>query len=165
MAIASGAMCVSGSALAQDDAPRRLEEVIVTASKRAENLQDVPIAVQAMDSAMLEDREIKNFEDWVKNAPSVNFSGRGPGQNSLYIRGVAGNPTGIYRSGALSSSPTVALYLDDAPMISNGRNIDLYITDMQRLEVLPGPQGTRRQFHDRHGASGCHQAGTERIQR
>ncbi|MEX2524098.1 MAG: TonB-dependent receptor [Gammaproteobacteria bacterium] len=155
MAIASGAMGVSGSAFAQDDAPRRLEEVIVTASKRAENLQDVPISVQSMDAAMLEERAITTFEDWVKNAPSVNFSGRGPGQNSIFIRGIAGNPQDIRKSGGLSSSPAVALYLDDAPLITNGRNMDLYITDMQRIEVLPGPQGTLY--------GGSSQSGTVRL--
>jgi len=155
MAIASSAMGVSGSALAQQDGAKRLEEIIVTASKREENLQSVPIAVQAMDAAMLEDFDINTFEDWVKQAPSVNFSGRGPGQNSMFIRGVSANPSDIRKSGGLSSSPTVALYLDDAPLISNGRNIDLYITDLQRIEVRPGPQGTL------YGASS--QAGTVRL--
>jgi outer membrane receptor protein involved in Fe transport len=159
-AIASGAVGVSGNAVAQDDdspqeGSRRLEEVIVTASKREESLQSVPIAVQAMDAAMLDDLDINTFEDWVKQAPSVNFSGRGPGQNSMFIRGVSANPSDIRKSGGLSSSPTVALYLDDAPLISNGRNIDLYITDLQRIEVLPGPQGTL------YGASS--QAGTVRL--
>lgn len=156
MAIASGAVGVSGIALAQqEDGSRRLEEIIVTASKREENLQDVPIAVNAMDAEMLEVLDINSFEDWVKQAPNVNFSGRGPGQNSMFIRGVAANPSDIRKSGGLSSSPTVALYLDDAPLISNARNVDLFITDMQRIEVLPGPQGTL------YGASS--QAGTVRL--
>lgn len=155
IAIASGSVGMSGSALAQEEGSRRLEEIIVTASKREQNLQDVPIAVQAMDAGMLEDLDINTFEDWVKQAPSVNFSGSGPGQNSMFIRGVSANPSDIRKSGGLSSSPTVALYLDDAPMISNGRNIDLYITDLQRIEVLPGPQGTL------YGASS--QAGTVRL--
>ena len=157
MAIASGCVGVSGSVLAQEaqEGTRRLEEIIVSASKREERLQDVPIAVQAMDAAMLEDFDINSFEDWVKHAPSVNFSGRGPGQNSMFIRGVSANPSDIRKSGGLSSSPTVALYLDDAPLISNARNVDLYITDIERIEVLPGPQGTL------YGASS--QAGTVRL--
>ncbi len=155
MAIASGCIGVSGTVLAQDSDSRRLEEIIVTASKREESLQSVPIAVQAMDAEMLEVFDINSFDDWIRYAPSVNFSGRGPGQNSMYIRGVAANPSDIRKSGGLSSSPTVALYLDDAPLISNARNIDLYITDIQRIEVLPGPQGTL------YGASS--QAGTVRL--
>jgi len=63
LAIASGSIGISGSASAQEEGSRRLEEIVVTAAKREENLQDVPIAVQAMDAGMIEDFGIENFED------------------------------------------------------------------------------------------------------
>jgi iron complex outermembrane receptor protein len=143
IAIASGSVGISGSALAQEqeDGPKRLEEIIVTASKRAENLQHVPIAVQAMDAGMIEDLNIQNFEDYVKYAPNVNFAGRGPGQNSVYMRGITAGG-GLFGSGRSESTSSVALYLDEAAMSTTGRNIDVHMVDVNRIEVLPGPQGT-----------------------
>ena len=143
IAIASGCVGVSGSALAQqqDGGARQLEEIIVTASKREQNLQDVPIAVMALDSQVLEDRDIQSFDDWVKQVPSVNFAGRGPGQNQMYMRGITAGG-GLYSSGRAESTSSVALYLDEAAMTTTGRNIDVHLVDVNRIEVLPGPQGT-----------------------
>ncbi|MEX2124454.1 MAG: TonB-dependent receptor [Woeseia sp.] len=156
LAIASGAVGVSGSALAQEqeDGSKRLEEIIVTAAKREQNLQDVPIAVQAMDAAMLENLNIQSFEDYVKQAPSVNFSGRGPGQNAVFMRGITAGG-GLYSSGRAESTSSVALYVDEAAMTTTGRNIDVHLFDVNRIEILPGPQGTL------YGQSS--QAGTIRI--
>ncbi len=141
LAIASGAVGFSGSAFAQEDSRRTLEEIVVTASKRSENMQDIPITVQAMDAAMLEDLNIQSFEDYVKQAPSVNFSGRGPGQNAVYMRGITAGG-GLYSSGRAESTSSVALYVDEAAMTTTGRNIDVHLFDANRIEVLPGPQGT-----------------------
>lgn len=154
IAIATGSVGISGGALAQDEGSKRLEEIIVTASKRSENMQEIPIAVQAMDAAMLQDLNIQSFEDWVKQAPSVNFSGRGPGQNAVYMRGITAGG-GLYSSGRTEATSSVALYLDEAAMTTTGRNIDVHLVDVNRIEVLPGPQGTL------YGQSS--QAGTIRI--
>ena len=154
IAIASGSIGVSGSALAQEDGPKQLEEIIVTATKRSQNLQDVPIAVQAMDAAMMKDLNIQSFEDYVRQAPSVHFSGRGPGQNAVYMRGITAGG-GLYSSGRAESTSSVALYVDEAAMTTTGRNIDVHLFDVSRIEILPGPQGTL------YGQSS--QAGTIRI--
>jgi outer membrane receptor protein involved in Fe transport len=141
LAIASGSVGISSGAFAQDDSSRRLDEIVVTATKRTENLQDVPVAVQAIDTQMLHDLNIQSFNDWVMQAPNVNFDGRGPGQNRVYMRGITTGGT-IYSSGRSESTESVAFYIDEAAMTSTGRNMDVYLLDVERIEVLPGPQGT-----------------------
>ena len=132
-----------------------IEEITVTATKRAASMQDVALAVQAMDSQALEDQNIQSFTDYVKYLPSVNFGGRGPGQNEIYVRGAAVDAINITVAESQGSAPNVALYLDEQPVTSGGRNLDVYVTDMERIEVLPGPQGTL------YGASSM--AGTVRL--
>jgi iron complex outermembrane receptor protein len=119
-----------------------IEEIIVTASKRSESMQDVPLAVQAISSEQLKDLNIQSFSDYVNYLPSVNFGGRGPGQNEIYIRGAAVDAINITVAESQGTAPNVALYLDEQPVTVGGRNLDVYITDMERIEVLPGPQGT-----------------------
>ena len=132
-----------------------LGEVIVTATRRAGSIQSVPFEIQAIDSNGLKAQNIKNFQDYVTHLPGVSFAGTGPGQNDIYIRGLASNKIGVQLSGAQGTAPNVALYLDDQPVTLTGRNLDVYITDMERIEVLAGPQGTL------FGASS--QAGTVRL--
>ncbi len=132
-----------------------LEEVVVTATKRAESAQDIPVAIQAIGQESLEDLGIGNFKDYIKVLPGVNSGGRGPGRNEIFIRGVSVGKGGLKIAGAIGTEPNVALYLDEAPISLGGRNIDAYMTDMNRVEVLPGPQGTL------FGASS--QAGTVRL--
>lgn len=132
-----------------------IEEVVVTASKRSASMQDIPIAVQAMTENTLKEQNITSFEDYIKYLPSVNAGGRGPGQNEIYIRGAAVDAINITVAESQGSAPNVALYLDEQPVTAGGRNLDVYITDMERIEVLPGPQGTL------YGASS--QAGTVRL--
>ena len=132
-----------------------IEEITVTATKRSASMQDIPLAVQAMDAQRLEDENIQSFSDYVKYLPSVNAGGRGPGQNEIYIRGAAVDAINITVAESQGSAPNVALYLDEQPVTSGGRNIDVYVTDMERIEVLPGPQGTL------YGASSM--AGTVRL--
>lgn len=133
----------------------QIEEVLVTATKREERAQDVPVAVQALDGTTIEQLNIGNFNDYVRYLPNVTFGGRGPGQSTVYIRGMAVEPITVLISGAQGSVPNVALYLDEQPVTAPGRNLDVYAADMQRIEVLPGPQGTI------FGASS--QAGTVRL--
>jgi len=154
-AIASSVVGVAGSALAQEPRGLVLEEIIVTATKRAENMQDIPVAVQALGADALESHNINSFEDYVHQLPNVSFAGRGPGQNDVYIRGIATSKGSLFQAGGIGAGPTVAMYIDEAPITAAGRNLDVYVTDMERLEVLPGPQGTL------YGASS--QAGTLRM--
>ena len=155
LAIAAGAVGVSGSALAQEDGALVIEEIMVTATKRSESMQDIPLAVQAMGAEMLDDREINSFSDYLKELPNVTFAGRGPGQNDVYIRGISTSKGSLWQAGGIGAGPTVAMYIDEAPITAAGRNLDVYVSDINRIEVLPGPQGTL------YGASS--QAGTLRL--
>lgn len=149
---------VAASALSAHSAltqAQMLEEVIVTATKKSESMQDVAIAVQAMSGQALREQNVTNFEDYVAQLPSVNMGGRGPGQNEVYIRGAAVDAINITVAESQGSAPNVAMYLDEQPITAGGRNLDVYISDMERIEVLPGPQGTL------YGASS--QAGTVRL--
>jgi iron complex outermembrane receptor protein len=148
LAVAVGA---SGTALAAG----QLEEIVVTATKRSESAQDIPITVQAIGEQALEDLGISNFKDYIRNLAGVTSGGRGPGRNEVFIRGVSVGKGGLKIAGAVGSEPTVSFFLDEAPISIGGRNIDPYMTDMSRVEVLPGPQGTL------FGASS--QAGTVRL--
>ena len=120
-----------------------IQEVVVTAQRRSENLQDVPIAVQAMTGDTLAQLNIENFDDMTKQLPNVTVSSFGPGQSNIYMRGLSvGNTGGQQGSGGTGSFPNVSVYLDDQSAQVPGRNLDIYAVDLQRVEVLEGPQGT-----------------------
>ena len=150
------AALASTSLAAQDTgAPAKLETIEVTATKRSESIQDVPVAVSALDGKALENLGIDNFQDYVEFLPNVVFQGTGPGQNEIYIRGAATTQSSITLSSVQALQPSVAFYLDEMPVSMAGRNLDILATDVERVEVLPGPQGTL------FGASS--QAGTVRL--
>nr|WP_262690829.1 TonB-dependent receptor [Kordiimonas aestuarii] len=132
-----------------------IEEITVTATKRAASTQDVAVAVQAINGKALRDQNIGNFDDYVRFLPNVTAGGRGPGQSTVFIRGMAVQPITVMLSGAQGTTPNVALYVDEQPVTAPGRNLDVYAADLERIEVLPGPQGTL------FGASS--QAGTVRL--
>ncbi|MFK8041959.1 TonB-dependent receptor [Congregibacter sp.] len=146
---------VAGGSLASANAFAQLEEVIVTATKRSASTQDIPVAVQALGEDTLNDMGVTNFEDYLVQLPGVTAGGSGPGQNTIYIRGVASTTPNLTTAGVAGLSPNVALYLDEQPLAQPGRNLDVYTADMNRIEVLAGPQGTL------FGASS--QAGTVRL--
>ena len=133
-AIASSAAGVAGAA--------EIEEVIVTATKRAESSQAVPIALQAVGGDTLRELRSETFDKYVDFLPNVVSAGNGPGQKEIYIRGSATEQTSVTISSAQGSAPGVALYLDEYPVSFGGRNLDVYAADIQRVEVLSGPQGT-----------------------
>jgi len=134
----------SGAVQAQEEAgtTRILEEIIVTASRRSESLQDVPIAVQAMSGKKLRELGIDSFEDYIAVLPGVNAQGQAPGKQEVFMRGVTPGRNSAVRLSGISGEPSVAIYLDETPVTTPGRNIDLYAIDLQRIEVLKGPQGT-----------------------
>jgi iron complex outermembrane recepter protein len=147
----TAALAGSGAAHAQ----RAIEEITVTATKREESMQDVPVAVSALQADVLEELNISSFRDYVQYLPNVTVQGTGPGQNEIFIRGAATSQTIVTLSSVQGLQPSVALYLDEQPVALQGRNLDIYATDLARIEVLPGPQGTL------FGASS--QAGTVRL--
>ncbi len=135
-AVVSGALAMPQQAPAQD---LIIEEIMVTAQKREQNLQDVPVAVTAFNNTALTELGIQGFADFAAMVPSLNYKSFGyPGGATLYMRGAAdggdGNPSG--------SAPSVAVYLDEQPVSSIGSNLDIHIYDMERIEALVGPQGT-----------------------
>lgn len=132
-----------------------IEEIVVTATKRAASTQDIPIAVSAVTEESLEQLGISNFSDYLVQLPGVTAGGSGPGQNTIYIRGVASTTPNLTTAGVAGLAPNVALYLDEQPLAQPGRNLDVYAADLNRVEVLSGPQGTL------FGASS--QAGTVRL--
>ena len=123
-------------------AQQSIEEITVTATKREESLQDVPVAVTALTETALEEIGITNFADYVLELPGVTAGGSGPGQNTVYIRGVASTTPNLTTAGVAGLTPNVAFYLDQQPLSQPGRNLDVYAADLQRIEVLSGPQGT-----------------------
>ncbi|MBV9696487.1 MAG: TonB-dependent receptor, partial [Gammaproteobacteria bacterium] len=145
-------------AMAQEQEQVGLQEVVVTAQKRVENLQDVPIAVEVLDSRKLEQLNILGLDDYVKLSPSVSYSrgnGQGgngqPGESHVYIRGVVNGGDGNHSG----SQPAVGTYLDEQPVTTIDGTPDVHIYDIARIEVLEGPQGTL------YGASS--ESGTIRI--
>ena len=142
LAVMHGAYAADKTASAQEG----LEEVIVTAQKRVENLQNVPISVQVFDNRTIEELGIVNLEDYVLYTPSLTLlqagSGGGgnaqPGSSLVYIRGVVSGGDGN-QSG---SQPSVGTYLDEIPVTTVDGSVDIHMYDMQRIEVLKGPQGT-----------------------
>ncbi len=125
--------------------------IIVTATKREENLQDVPVSIQAIGTRRLDQLNISNFEDYTKQLPSVSFQTAAPGFTTVYMRGVASGGDGNHTG----SLPSVGFYLDEQPVTTIGGTLDVHIYDIARIESLAGPQGTL------YGASS--QAGTIRI--
>jgi outer membrane receptor protein involved in Fe transport len=117
-------------------------EVIVTAQRREESIQNVPIQVTALTSETLTQLNISTFEDYLKVLPNVSASTHGPGQGQIYMRGLATTEDGNQSTGATGSFPNVAVYLDDQSAQLPGRNLDIYAADLERVEVLEGPQGT-----------------------
>ncbi|MCP5012882.1 MAG: Plug domain-containing protein, partial [Aestuariibacter sp.] len=104
-------------ALAQTpDTKASIETIEVTATKRSESIQDVPVAVSALSGDALENMGIDNFQDYVEFLPNVVFQGTGPGQNEIYIRGAATTQSSITLSSVQALQPSVAFYQDEMPV-------------------------------------------------
>jgi outer membrane receptor protein involved in Fe transport len=156
----SVAICfaIAASAQAQEAAPPpadpntpMLDTIEVTAQKRTENLQKVPISMQVLGEEQLDNLVVSDFEDYVKFLPTVSYQTFGPGFAQIYMRGVASGGDGNH-SGSL---PSVGVYLDEQPVTTIQGPLDIHIYDVARVESLAGPQGTL------YGASA--QAGALRI--
>src|SRR5579864_9420281 len=119
-----------------------LEEITVTAQRRSESIQNVPITIQAITGDQLGQLNVTTFDDVLKYLPNVTFSSNGPGQGNIYMRGLSAGFAGNQSSAAINPFPNVATYLDDQSMAFPARNVDVYMADMERIEVLDGPQGT-----------------------
>uniref|UniRef100_UPI003567BE85 TonB-dependent receptor plug domain-containing protein n=1 Tax=Litorivivens sp. TaxID=2020868 RepID=UPI003567BE85 len=130
IALAAAIISMSSLSIAQ------LEEVIVTAQKREQSMQDVPMAITAIGGRMLENNEINSVSDLSKLVPSLKFTpGDSPKNNSIRVRGVG---TDVFSSAV---EPNVSVVLDNVPLARTSlANFDF--ADVERVEVLRGPQGT-----------------------
>jgi outer membrane receptor protein involved in Fe transport len=117
-------------------------EVTVTAQRRTENIQDVPITIQALTGETLSQLNVTTFDDFVKYLPNVSTATIGPGQGNIYMRGLSTGADGTQGVGSVGQFPNVAVYLDDQSTSLPGRNLDVYAADIERVEILEGPQGT-----------------------
>jgi outer membrane receptor protein involved in Fe transport len=128
-----------------------LGAVTVTAQKREENLQKVPISIQVLGDEKLKQMSANDFDDYSKLLPSISFD-RGEGGTSVpYMRGVASGENNNHSG----PQPSVGVYLDEQPVTTIGGVLDVHLYDIERVEALAGPQGTL------YGASS--EAGTIRI--
>jgi iron complex outermembrane receptor protein len=136
----------TGRAATDDD-----DEIVVTATKREENLQDIPLAITAFGTERLEELQVNDFQDYARQVPSISFQTAGPGFSNVYFRGVASGENANHSA----SLPSVGTYLDEQPITTITGALDVHVFDIARVEALAGPQGTL------YGASS--QAGTIRI--
>ena len=129
-------------AQAQDDSNAMLEEVIVTAQKREQNLQDVAVSLQVLGNQQLQDLNVRAFEDFIAFLPTVSYTAQGgpggPGFGQVYMRGIASGGDGNHSA----SMPSVGYYLDEQPVTTINQVLDIYMYDIARVETLAGPQGT-----------------------
>ena len=125
--------------MATDDEP---SVVIVTAERRREAVQNVPGTIQVLTNATLARLHVTTFDDFAGYLPGVTVHGVGPAQNSIYMRGLGTGEYASQNAGSNGSFPNVAIYLDEQSAQLPGRNLDIYAADLERIEVLEGPQGT-----------------------
>jgi len=114
-----------------------LEEVIVSARKRDENLQDVPLSIDVFTHKDLQDLAITSFDDYAQKVPSLSFNSTGPGTQVFVMRGVSDGSNPNY-----SNTSSTGFFVDDMSMSDAGTQPDLHLYDIERIEVLNGPQGT-----------------------
>ena len=130
------------AAAASADSSDALGEIIVTAQRRMENIQNVPIQIQALTSETLAQLNVVNFDQFIKYLPNVTQSTNGPAQGEIFMRGLSVGGGGGQGGGTTGAFPAVAIYLDEQSGQVPGRNLDIYAADLERIEVLEGPQGT-----------------------
>src|SRR6202522_893730 len=107
-----------------------IQEITVTAQRRSESLENVPITIQAVTGDQLKQLNVTTFDDLIRYTPNVTYSGNGPGQGNIFMRGLSSGGTGNQGFSITAPFPNVALYLDDQSMQSPDRNIDVYMVDM-----------------------------------
>ena len=125
-----------GAANAEEQDERRIEEVVVTATKREADMQDVAQSITAFTSADLERLGARDMKEYIDALPSVTLVNSLPGRNSVVFRGVS-TGSSEYRTDSMT-----AVYLDEQPLTTNSQQVDPWLVDIERIEALPGPQGT-----------------------
>jgi outer membrane receptor protein involved in Fe transport len=113
-----------------------LEAVIVTARKREETLIDIPQEIQAISQQQLERANLNNLDDFSRFVPSLSYNAITPGRGAIYFRGVADD------SSSFIADASSAIYLDEQPLTQSSLQPEVRLVDIERIEALPGPQGT-----------------------
>ena len=119
-----------------------LEEVVVTATKRETSLQNTAMAITAVDSELIDKKNLVSMDDYLRNIPGVSMQDRGAGQNSIVIRGMATNPQFDDSTAGSYFGEIPISNIGSASQSGNAGNADLKLIDIERVEVLRGPQGT-----------------------
>jgi iron complex outermembrane receptor protein len=140
--VSCGASAAAPATANGDASADALEEVTVTAQRRSESIQDVPISIQALTGQTLQQLNISTFDDYIRFLPNVTTASNGPGQNEVFMRGLSAGSQASQGSAATGLWPNVAIYLDNQSAQVPNRNLDIYAADLNRIEVLEGPQGT-----------------------
>lgn len=122
------------SAIAQEYS---IEEVVVTATKRNESVQDIPISIDVLSARMLENNGVGDLEDFAHLIATLNYVTLGPGSGNVYMRGISSGGESL-----LGATPNVAVYMDEQPVTAVGSFMNPHIYDVERIETLAGPQGT-----------------------
>ena len=133
---------VAHAADAADVNDEGIPEIQVTAQRRTESLQDVPITIQAITGDQLKSLNVETFDGLLKYTPNVTYAGNNPGGGNIFLRGLSQGGAPGQSQSTTAPFPNVALYLDDQSMQYPARNVDVYLVDMERVEILEGPQGT-----------------------
>jgi outer membrane receptor protein involved in Fe transport len=143
-AILGGGSALHGAGAAADtnSSADQIQEITVTAQRRTENVQNVPIAIQALTNETLSQLNVQTLDQFIRYLPNVTAPSSGPGQSQIFMRGLSVGSDGTQSGGSISGFPNVAIYLDDQSGQLPGRNLDVYAADLERIEVLEGPQGT-----------------------
>ncbi|MGZ6013377.1 MAG: TonB-dependent receptor plug domain-containing protein, partial [Caulobacteraceae bacterium] len=140
--LAGGAAFAADAADTAAAAPTGIQEVVVTAQRRDETIQNVPMTVQALSTDTISKLNLTNVEQILRFTPNVVYSAPGAGQGQVSMRGLSTGRAGEQSYATVGNFPNVAIYLDEQSMQFPGRTPDIFLADMQRVEILEGPQGT-----------------------
>jgi outer membrane receptor protein involved in Fe transport len=130
------------AAATSEESSEALSEIVVTAQRREENIQNVPITIQALTGEAIAQLNVQNLDDFIRFLPNVTQATNGPSQGEIFMRGISVGANGGQGGGTTGAFPAVAVYLDEQSGQLPGRNLDVYAADLERIEVLEGPQGT-----------------------
>jgi iron complex outermembrane receptor protein len=138
LAVAAALAIAPPRALAVEPADvSALKEIVVTARKRQENLQDVPLSIDVFTKKDMQNLGITGFDDYAQKVPSISFISEGPGTQLFVMRGVSDGSNPNY-----SNTSATGFFIDDMSLSWQGVQPDLHLYDIERIEVLNGPQGT-----------------------
>src|SRR6202011_5757812 len=138
LAVAAALAVAPPRALALEPADvSALQEIVVTARKRQENLQDVPLSIDVFTKKDMQNLGITSFDDYAQKVPSISFISVGPGTQLFVMRGVSDGSNPNY-----ANTSSTGFFVDDMSMSNSGAQPDLHLYDIERIEILNGPQGT-----------------------